>query len=53
MPFRFKKLKRHDLDYDVKNSSLSRGYQELFQVHFYGTIFFDIADTTIPNLIYV
>ena len=32
---------------------LSRGYQELWQVHFCRTMFVDIADTTVPNLIYV
>jgi len=31
----------------------SRGYQELFQLHICRTMFVDIADTTVPNLIYV
>jgi hypothetical protein len=29
MPFRFRKHKGHDLAYDIKIMSLSRGYQEL------------------------
>ena len=52
MKFRFRKHKRHDLDYDVKkNSSPCRGYQELCQVHFCRTMFVDISDTTVPNFI--
>ena len=46
------KHKGHDLHYDVKSSPY-RGYQELCQVLFCRTMFVDIADTTIPNLIYV
>ena len=53
MSFRFRKHKGHDLAYDVKLWRLSRGYQELWQVHICGTMFVDIADTTVPNLIYV
>jgi hypothetical protein len=54
MTLRFRKHKRHDLDYDVKkNSSPNRGYQELCQVHFCRMMFVDISDTTVPNLIYV
>ena len=30
----------------------SRGYQELCQVHFCRVMFVDIADMTVPNLIY-
>jgi len=36
-----------------KKRILSRGYQELFQVHFCKTMFVDVANTTVPNLIYV
>ena len=50
MQFRFRKHKGHDLAYDV---TISRGYQELWKVHFCRTMFVDIADTTVPNLIYV
>ena len=54
MTFRFRKHKRHDLDYDVnKNISPSIGYQELCHVHFCRTMFVDISNTTVPNLIYV
>ena len=53
MPFQFRKHKGHDLAYDIKIMTLSRGYQALCQVHFCRTMFVDIADTTVPNLIYV
>jgi hypothetical protein len=38
----------------MEKSSLIRGYQELCQVHFcrISTMFVDIADTTVSNLIY-
>jgi hypothetical protein len=32
---------------------LIRGYQELCQVHLCRTMFVDIADTKVPNLIYI
>jgi hypothetical protein len=44
---------RKDFDYDIKKRSPSRGYLVLCQVHFCRTMFVDIADTTVPNLIYV
>ena len=56
MPFRFRKHKGHDLAYRLWRKyydRLGRGYQELWQVHFCRTMFVDIADTTVPNLIYV
>ena len=49
----FRKHKPHDLDDDIKKHIPSRGYQELCQVHLCRTMFVDIADTTVPNLIYV
>jgi len=51
--FGFRKHKRHDLDNDVKKRVPSRGCQELCQVNFCRMMFVDIADTTVPNLIYV
>jgi hypothetical protein len=45
--------KGHDLPCDVKIMRSQQSYQELCQVHFCRTMFVDIADTTVPNLIYV
>ena len=53
MTFRSRKHKGHDLPYDVKIMTSQQSYQELCQVRFCRTMFVDIADTTVPNLIYV
>ena len=42
MPFRFRKHKGHDLTYDVKIMTSQQR-----------SMFVDIADMTVPNLIYV
>ena len=49
IPFRFRKHKLHDLDDDVRKRIPSRGYQELFKVHFCRMMFVDIADTAVLN----
>jgi len=51
MPFRFRKHERHNLPYDVNNYDVSA--EVIKKVHFCTTMFVDMSNTTVPNLIYV
>ena len=53
MPFRFRKHKGHDLAYDVKIMTSQQKLSRIVTSTFCRTIFVDIADTTVPNLILV
>jgi hypothetical protein len=53
MPLRFRKHKGHDLAYDVKIMTSQQMLSRNVTSTFCRTMFVDIADTTVPNLIYV
>ena len=55
MPFRFRKHNDHDLAYDVKIMTSQQRLSRIVTSTFLSnrTMFVDIADTTVPNLIYI